>query len=48
MITTTIVNGKILMKNRELTTMDEKEICARSLKKYPEVWKKFNAYHGVK
>jgi len=37
-----------LMKNRELTTMDEKEICARSLKKYPEVWRKFNAYHGVK
>ncbi len=48
MITTTIVDGKVLMKDRQLTTMDEKEICARSLKKYPEVWKKFNALHGVK
>lgn len=47
MITTTIVNGKILMKNRELTTMDEKEIYARSLRKFPEVRDKFNKLHNA-
>jgi putative selenium metabolism protein SsnA len=48
MITTTIVDGKVLMLNRELTTMDEKAICARSREKCPEVWRRFNELHGVK
>ncbi len=42
MITTTICDGKILMENRRLLTMDEDDVIARSQKKYPEVWKKFN------
>lgn len=45
MITDTIVAGKFLMKNRELTTLDEKEIVARALRKYPQVWEKFNRLH---
>ncbi len=45
MITATIANGKVLMLNRELTTMDEKAICARSMEKYSQVWDKFNSYH---
>lgn len=48
MITDTIVEGKFLMKDRVLTTMDEKEIVARSIEKYPSVWEKFNAYHAAK
>ena len=45
MITDTIVAGKFLMKNRELTTLDEEEIVARALRKYPQVWEKFNRLH---
>lgn len=47
MISTTIVDGKILMRDRLLTTMDEKEIQARSLAKYKDVWDKFNALHNA-
>ena len=47
MISTTIVDGKILMRDRVLTTMDEKEIQARSLAKYQDVWDKFNALHNA-
>lgn len=47
MISSTMVAGKFLMKNRALTTMDEKEIVARSLEKYPQVWEKFNKLHGA-
>jgi putative selenium metabolism protein SsnA len=41
MVTTTIVGGRILMKDRHLTTLDEKEITheARFLAK--ELWKRF-------
>lgn len=47
MITTTIVDGNVLMLDRKLTTMDEKAICAHSREKCPEVWGRFNALHGV-
>jgi cytosine/adenosine deaminase-related metal-dependent hydrolase len=42
MVTTTIVGGKVLMKDRELTTLDEEEIAAHAGEIAPRVWKKFN------
>lgn len=42
MVTTTIVNGKILMRDRQLTTINEEEIAARALKLAPQVWERYN------
>jgi putative selenium metabolism protein SsnA len=42
MVTTTIVGGKVLMKDRELTTLDEAEIAAQAREIAPRVWKKYN------
>ncbi len=41
MVTTTIVSGKVLMKDRQLLTLDEKEIAARALEIAPRIWKKY-------
>ena len=41
MITTTIVAGKILMKDRELTTLDEDRIAARARELSHKVWKRY-------
>lgn len=41
MITTTMVDGKILMWNRELQTLDEEKIMHEALKNAPEVWKRY-------
>lgn len=41
MVTTTIVGGKVLMKNRELTTLDEEEISSRAREIAPRVWKRY-------
>ncbi len=41
MITTTIVNGQVLMKDRVLTTLDEDEIKARSREIVPEFWARY-------
>jgi cytosine/adenosine deaminase-related metal-dependent hydrolase len=41
MITTTIVSGKVLMKDRELTTLDEAEIAARARELAPKVWRRY-------
>jgi putative selenium metabolism protein SsnA len=41
MVTTTIVAGKVLMKDRELLTLDEKEIAARAKEIAPRVWKRY-------
>jgi len=41
MITTTIVAGKILMKDRELLTLDEKEISAKAREIAPKVWERY-------
>jgi putative selenium metabolism protein SsnA len=38
MITTTMVAGKVLMRNRELTTLDEAEIAAKALEHSSAVW----------
>ena len=41
MITTTIVAGKILMKDRELVTLDEARISARARELSRKVWKRY-------
>ena len=41
MITTTIVAGKVLMKERELQSLDEEEISARARELAPKVWKRY-------
>jgi len=41
MITTTIVAGKILMKERKLLTLDEEVIKARSRELAAEFWKRY-------
>jgi len=42
MVTTTIVAGKVLMKDRVLLTLDEKAIAGRALELSREVWKRYN------
>jgi cytosine/adenosine deaminase-related metal-dependent hydrolase len=41
MITTTIVAGKVLMKDHELVTLDEARIAARARELSPKVWKRY-------
>ena len=41
MVTTTMVGGKLLMKDRKLTTLDEARIAARARELAPRVWKRF-------
>lgn len=41
MVTTTIVDGRILMKDRQLLTLDENEITAQALKLTPAVWERY-------
>lgn len=41
MVTTTIVAGKVLMKDRELQTLDEAEIAARARELAPKVWRRY-------
>ena len=43
MVTTTIVAGKILMKHRELLTLDEKEISAKAREIAPKVWDRYQS-----
>jgi len=41
MVTTTIVGGKVLMRDRELLTLDEKEIGAKAREIAPKVWERY-------
>jgi cytosine/adenosine deaminase-related metal-dependent hydrolase len=41
MVTTTIVNGKVLMRNRELTTLDEDQIMRHARELSVQVWKRY-------
>jgi len=41
MVTTTIVAGRVLMRDRELLTLDEKEISARAREIAPKVWDRY-------
>jgi putative selenium metabolism protein SsnA len=44
MITNTIVNGKFLMRDRQLLTLDEAEIAARAQELAPAVWERYNKF----
>jgi len=47
MVTSTIVGGQLLMKDRTLLTLDEEEITARALRQAPLVWKRYELqFHG--
>jgi putative selenium metabolism protein SsnA len=41
MVTTTIVQGKLLMSNGKLTTLDEEGIYNKALELAPEVWERY-------
>jgi len=47
MITSTMVAGKFLMKDKELLTMDEEKIAAESWALAPEIWKRYEGYVGT-
>jgi cytosine/adenosine deaminase-related metal-dependent hydrolase len=42
MITTTMVAGEVLMKDKELTQLDEEEITAKARELAVKVWKRYN------
>jgi len=42
MVTTTIVDGKILMKDKEILVLDEDRISHEALKLAPKVWERYN------
>jgi cytosine/adenosine deaminase-related metal-dependent hydrolase len=42
MVTTTIVDGKILMKDRKILTLDEEEISHQALQLAPRIWERYN------
>jgi putative selenium metabolism protein SsnA len=44
MVTTTIVNGEVLMKDREVLTLDETEIAATARELAPHVWDRYTQY----
>lgn len=44
MVTTTIVAGKLLMHDRQLLTLDEAEITARSRQLAADVWRRFERF----
>jgi putative selenium metabolism protein SsnA len=44
MVTATIVGGQFLMKDRELLTLDEEQITARSRELAEEVWKRYETH----
>lgn len=43
LVTTTIVAGKVLMKDRQLLTVDEEKLNAQAQKLVPETWQRFQA-----
>ncbi len=43
MVTTTIVSGQVLMRDRQLLTLNEAEIAAEALALAPQVWERYAA-----
>lgn len=43
MVTTTIVHGRVLMRDRELLTLDEAEIAAKAREAAVKTWKRYHA-----
>jgi cytosine/adenosine deaminase-related metal-dependent hydrolase len=44
MVTTTIAGGRVLMRDRQLLTLDEAAITARSRELARDVWKRYESY----
>lgn len=44
MVTTTIVAGRLLMRDRQLLTLDEKAISARAQEIVPDVWERYQSF----
>jgi putative selenium metabolism protein SsnA len=44
MVTTTIVAGEVLMKDRQLQTLDEEAITANARQLAPQVWERYNSF----
>lgn len=44
MVTTTIVDGKVLMRDRQLLTMNEAEIAEDARRVAPQVWERYTPY----
>jgi cytosine/adenosine deaminase-related metal-dependent hydrolase len=44
MVTTTIVDGKILMRDRQLLTLDEQAVTGEALQLAPRVWERYASY----
>ena len=44
MVTTTICAGRVLMRDRQLLTLDETEIAAQALELAPAVWEKYTRF----
>ncbi len=44
MVTTTIVAGEVLMKDRQLQTLDEEAITANARQLAPHVWERYNTF----
>lgn len=44
MVTTTIVNGKILMQDRQLVTLNEEAIATEALALAPKVWERYEKF----
>ncbi len=47
MVTTTIVQGQVLMLDRQLLTLDEEAIAAEARAIAPDVWKRYEGYAGT-
>lgn len=46
MVTTTIVGGKLLMRDRRLLCLDEEKIAAEALRRAPDVWERYLTQAG--
>ena len=46
MITSTMVEGKFLMKDKQLLTLDEEKIARESQALAPEIWKRYESFVG--
>ena len=44
MVTTTIVNGRLLMHERQLLTLDEKAIAAEARALAPALWQRYTVF----
>jgi hypothetical protein len=44
MVTTTIVDGQVLMHERKMLTMDEESITAEARLHAPKVWERYRSF----